>query len=131
MFIADIAVIFSQSSSRFIPDKFSLQSQAKMATSSQNGPLPMGPARFAGLTYSTDPIFQKKTKAGFCHNFYIMYHATDPANVEGILNNGFNLSVGPNQILGDGVYCSLTIKKVSPFIFKNTILIQLVPFSNS
>ena len=73
----------------------------------------MGPARFAGLTYSTDPIFQKKTKSGFCHNFYIMYHATDPANVEAILTNGFDLSTGPKQMLGDGVYCSLTIKKVS------------------
>ena len=112
MFITDVAVTFTQSHSCFIPDKFYLQSQAKMATSSQNGPLPMGPARFAGLTYSTDPIFQKKTKTGFCHNFYIMYHATDPAHVEAILTNGFNLSVGPKQMLGDGVYCSLTIKKV-------------------
>ena len=93
-----------------------------------NGPLPLGPGKLSGLTYSTDPIFQKKTKSGFCHNFYIMYHATDPAHVESILTNGFNLSVGPKQMLGDGVYCSLTIKKVSPCTFKNTIYIQFVPF---
>ena len=44
-----------------------------------------------------------------------MYHATDLAHVEAILTNGINLSTGPKQMLGDGVYCSLTIKKVSQF----------------
>jgi hypothetical protein len=75
-----------------------------------------GPTRFAGSTYSTDPVYQKKAKSGFCHNFYIMYHATDPANVEKILSNGFNLSTGPNQTLGDGVYCSLALHKVNQLV---------------
>ena len=62
-------------------------------------------------SYSTDPVFTTQEKSGFHHNFYIMYHATDSANVENIVQGGFNLSTGPKQMLGDGVYCSLTIDK--------------------
>lgn len=66
------------------------------------------------LQYSTNPVFTTKDKTGFRHNFYIMYHATSSANVETILQGGFNLSSGPKQMLGDGIYCSLTIKKAYP-----------------
>ena len=66
----------------------------------------------AMASYSTDPVFTTQEKSGFHHNFYIMYHATDSANVESILQGGFNLSTGPKQMLGDGIYCSLTIDKV-------------------
>jgi len=64
--------------------------------------------------HSTKPVFSNKTKKGFSHNFYVMYHATKAANVESILQGGFNLSTGPKQMLGDGIYCSLTIKKCGP-----------------
>ena len=63
-------------------------------------------------SFSTNPVFTTQDKSGFHHNFYIMYHGTDSANVESILQSGFNLSTGPNQMLGDGIYCSLDVHKV-------------------
>lgn len=74
-----------------------------------------GSTLFSGVTYSTNPVYQKKSKSGFYHNFYIMYHATDPDNVESILKDGFRLSTGPGQMLGDGIYCSLDIQKAQNY----------------
>jgi len=65
-------------------------------------------------SFGADPVFSTQEKSGFHHNFYIMYHATDAANVESIIKGGFNLSTGPNQMLGDGIYCSLDIHKAWP-----------------
>jgi len=72
--------------------------------------------------YSTKPIFHRRGKSGFHHSFYIMYHATDAANIEPILRDGFRPSTGGT--LGAGIYCSLTMDKASDY--GNTIFRLLV-----
>jgi len=64
--------------------------------------------------YNKTPVHSATTSTGFHHNYYIMYHATDPRSVESILNNGFKLSDSGGNMLGEGIYCSRNIDKAYP-----------------
>ena len=50
---------------------------------------------------------------GFNHQFFVMYHATEPYRVSSILDNGFKESTG--GMLGPGLYVSRDIDKTRSY----------------
>ncbi len=56
-------------------------------------------------------LYSHTRPSGFVDRILLMYHGTDPENIDSILSSGFRVSKGPRQMLGTGIYVSEDINK--------------------
>ena len=65
--------------------------------------------------FSKRAVWTQQTTSGFGQQAFVMFHATDADSAASILQEGFRVSTGSYQMLGNGVYVSATRAKTSAY----------------
>ncbi len=76
--------------------------------------------------FSNLAVWTQETTSGFRQQAFVMFHATDADSAASILEEGFIISTGGNQMLGNGIYASTKWSKTLSY---GDVVIKLLVYA--